>query len=135
MLRRGGVGITGVVLDIAGGAIVHARIRTSSESWSELTGIAVDADEQGRFSLWADPGEIVVTASADGYAPNRTLGRAPGTFEILLTPESSLVGTVVDAATEQPVAGARVIVGTLDEANDRAGSMSATRRASFASST
>src|SRR6185436_14994143 len=75
------------------------------------TGAGVETDEQGRFSLWVDPGGVEVEASADGYAPGREWGHAPGRFEILLTPESSLAGTVVDAATNQPVAGARV---TLD---------------------
>ncbi|MGH2897294.1 MAG: carboxypeptidase-like regulatory domain-containing protein, partial [Solirubrobacteraceae bacterium] len=39
-----------------------------------------------------------------------TSGKAPGAFELLLIPEASLAGTVVDAATDQPIAGARVTV-------------------------
>ncbi|HEY5936879.1 MAG TPA: carboxypeptidase regulatory-like domain-containing protein, partial [Kofleriaceae bacterium] len=49
--------------------------------------------------------------SADGYADGGQAGRAPGAFEILLTPESSLAGLVLDATTNQPVEGAQVSVG------------------------
>lgn len=109
VLRRGGVEVTGVVLDVTGGPVAHAQVR-ASPSRRAPPGPAVESDEAGRFSLWVDRGTLWVMASADGYAPNRVLGRAPGTFEILLTPESSLAGTVVDATTSQPVEGARVEV-------------------------
>jgi protocatechuate 3,4-dioxygenase beta subunit len=108
-LRRGGGEVSGVVLDASGGPIARAEIREATRG-STHAGAAVESDEQGRFSLWTDRGQVTLEASADGYVPARRSGRAPGTFEILMLPESSLAGSVVDAATEQPVAGARVDV-------------------------
>jgi protocatechuate 3,4-dioxygenase beta subunit len=106
VLRKGGVEITGVVLDISGGPIAHAQVRAASRQ-SRL-GVVVDTDDQGRFAMWVARGPVAVEASADGYADGDRQGSAPGRFEILLTPEGSLAGTVVDAASDQPIAGARV---------------------------
>jgi protocatechuate 3,4-dioxygenase beta subunit len=106
VLRRGGVEITGVVLDVSGGPIARAQVRAKS-GWLRV-GVAIDCDDEGRFSMWVARGAVGVAASADGYAPGSQSGSAPGRFEIRLTPASSLAGTVVDAATDQPVPGARV---------------------------
>jgi protocatechuate 3,4-dioxygenase beta subunit len=109
VLRKGGVEITGIVSDISGGPIAHAMVRAKSGWWSrdgELP--AIETDEQGKFAMWVKPGQITLTAVADGYANGSDDGSAPGTFEILLTPESSLGGTVVDASTGLPVAGVAV---------------------------
>jgi protocatechuate 3,4-dioxygenase beta subunit len=122
VLRRGGVEITGVVLDISGGPIAHAQVRAATRSGR--LGVAIDCDDQGRFSMWVARGALAVTASADGYAPGSQEGSAPGHVEIRLTPAASLAGTVVDAATDQPVAGARVTVFNVREGGwyDPAGS-------------
>lgn len=106
-LIRGGVEVTGLVRDISGGPIAHAQVRASSRALRQ-SGAVVETDDQGRFSLWADRGGVLVEARADGYASNHEYGSAPGTFQIALTPESSMAGRVVDAATDQPVPGARV---------------------------
>ncbi|MCB9748753.1 MAG: carboxypeptidase regulatory-like domain-containing protein [Myxococcales bacterium] len=100
-LKPGGVEISGVVRDLSGG---------------ELEGALVTADggftrsgEDGRFSMWVEPGVAWVNASADGYASETSRGAAPGhDFELLLTPESVLVGKVVLAGTQTPVAGVSV---------------------------
>jgi len=107
VLIHGGVEITGVVQDVTGGPVAHAQVRATSRG---LPGATIVADDRGEFSLWVPPVLVEVTASANGYAPNTERGRAPGRFEIALTPTSSLAGKVVDAATEQPVEGARVAV-------------------------
>ncbi|MGN6110960.1 MAG: carboxypeptidase regulatory-like domain-containing protein [Kofleriaceae bacterium] len=109
-LAPGGVEITGVVSDVTGGAVGHARISASPARWSMATNGAVsgEADDHGKFSLWVAPGAVMVVASADGYADAELYGAAPGQFEVLLTPESSLSGVVVDAATGAPIANARV---------------------------
>ena len=112
VLRPGGVELTGTVLDIAGGPIAHAQVRTTRGLGGHGGGPTADTDERGQFSLWVDPGTPLVSATADGYASNVAMAHAPGAVEILLTPESSLAGTVIDAATDQPVAGARVEVAT-----------------------
>jgi uncharacterized GH25 family protein len=108
-LKRGGVEVTGVVLDISGGPIARAQVE-ASKSGSSHVAAATDTDEQGRFSLWVKRGGVTLEARADGYAPDEESVRAPGKFEIILTPASSLTGRVVDAATGQPVSGALVAV-------------------------
>lgn len=112
VLRGGGVEITGVVSDLTGGPIEKARVslfgnRFRSSAASVMTETAAD----GTFSLWVAPGAVTVVASAEGYADEQEWTSAPGTIELLLTPESSVSGTVVDAASGEPVANARVSVG------------------------
>ena len=103
-LEPGGVAVTGAVTDVGGGAIAHARVSAGDSS--------VDAGADGRFTIWVEPGLAVVTADADGYAPGDAWARAPGHADVVLVPESSLAGAVVDAATRAPVAGVRVSVAT-----------------------
>ncbi|MBS1119144.1 MAG: hypothetical protein H6Q90_1372 [Deltaproteobacteria bacterium] len=112
-LRRGGVEITGVVADLTGGPIAKARV-WSGAGWRDRNAAmaTTETDDQGKFSLWVKQGQVTVHAAADGYADDAESTSAPGKLEILLTPESSLAGLVVDAATNQPVEGARVTVGT-----------------------
>jgi protocatechuate 3,4-dioxygenase beta subunit len=115
-LLHGGVEVTGTVADITGGPVPHATVRETEGWWGNAGefGVAVDADDGGKFSLWVRPGQVAIIATADGYAPGSADGHAPGKFEILLTPESSLSGTVVDATTNQPIEGARVLVKASD---------------------
>jgi hypothetical protein len=113
-LHPGAVEITGTVADLTGGPIAHARVHGGGSRRSFRPYATAETDERGRFSLWVRPGTAAVAASADGYASQATSGKAPGTFELLLIPEASVAGTVVDAATGQPIAGARVTV-TSDE--------------------
>lgn len=100
--------ITGTVADLSGGPVAHALVRV--DRGGQPPGPAIETDDGGRFSLWATPGEVKVTAEADGYVGGSDYGVAPGTFKILLTPESSLSGTVVDSKTNEPVAGIEVDV-------------------------
>ena len=108
VLNAGGVEMTGIVADITGGSIAHATVRASPSRWSSDGGAAIETDEQGRFSLWVKPGSVRVIAVADGYADGSEEGSAPGQLEILLTPESSLSGTVVDAKTGTPISGVAI---------------------------
>lgn len=111
LLREGGVEITGVVNDISGGPIAHARVRASLGMWGQNgTSPPTETDEKGAFALWVPQGNVRVIARADGYAAGEESGRAPGAFELLLTPESSLSGVVIDARTDKPVEGADVHV-------------------------
>jgi hypothetical protein len=106
-LQPGGVEITGTVADLTGGPIAHARVRSGGQLGEEARA-ATETDDGGRFSLWISPGAVWLSAHAEGYAPHGRSGNAPGRFELLLVPEATFAGTVVDAATGQPVAGARV---------------------------
>ncbi len=109
-LVRGGVEVRGIVADISGGPIVHASVRANAIS-EERSWPTVETDDNGAFSLWVAPGDVAVSATADGYAQGFGLGRAPGKVNLLLTPESSLSGTVVDARTNEPVAGVTIQAG------------------------
>ncbi len=100
-LEAGGVEVHGVVKDLSGGAVEGAQVR--SKYAYALTG----AD--GVFTLWVRPGHAYLSARADGYAAAEVGGAAPGhRFELFLTPEAVLVGTVVRAGDGTPVEGARV---------------------------
>ncbi len=111
VMERGGVEVTGVVADISGGPVAHAAVTGSSSRWGTSNAAPpVDTDDAGKFTLWVAEGPVSLSAIADGYAEGTARGRAPGTFEILLTPESILSGTVVDARTQAPVPGATVTV-------------------------
>ena len=105
VLKPGGVEIKGVVRDLSGGVLEGAIVRAG--------GGVTRSSERGEFSLWVEPGIARVGAQAEGYASNNDRGAAPGhEFEILLTPESVLVGTVVRAGSGEPVAGVSVNANT-----------------------
>jgi protocatechuate 3,4-dioxygenase beta subunit len=119
VLRGGGVELTGMVADVTAGPIARARVTAAtSSSGFDSPAVTTLADDQGRFSLWVAPGAQYLTATADGYANGGTSAQAPGTAEIRLTPEATLEGEVVDAATGAPIEGARVGVTTVDFRDD-----------------
>lgn len=99
-LRPGGVGLSGVVDDIYGNQLAGARISTGNA--------VTFSDEQGHFRLWVKSDDQV-HAVADGYAETTMHGKpSDGPAELVLLPESVIVGTVVDARTEEPLEGVRV---------------------------
>ncbi len=105
-LRAGGFEVEGVVRDISGGVIEGAFVWVGSNGFNEWGRSAGVSDGEGKFSLWAAPGRIIVHADADGYAPGTRMSGAPGqTLEVLLTPESVITGRVVMAGTGEPVSG------------------------------
>ncbi|HSR98653.1 MAG TPA: carboxypeptidase-like regulatory domain-containing protein, partial [Kofleriaceae bacterium] len=106
-MKRGGAEVSGTVSDASGGPLARVQIEVSRNNSSHVAA-AADTDEQGRFSVWVDRGPLTLRARADGYAPAEQSVRAPGRYEIVLTPASSIAGRVLDAATGEPVAGAHV---------------------------
>jgi protocatechuate 3,4-dioxygenase beta subunit len=110
-LRAGGVEITGVVSDLTGGPIEKARVSARGNSYrSSAASMMTETAADGTFTLWVAPGSLAVAASAEGYADEQEWTYAPGKIELLLTPESTVSGTVVDAISGDPIAGARVSV-------------------------
>ena len=98
-LRLGGAKVTGVVLDATGGPIAHASVRGVRFA-SPMATLVVEGDDRGRFTLWFPPGQLSVSAEADGYAPSGVDVRAPATnVEIVLTPGAALRGVVVAAGS------------------------------------
>jgi len=119
VLRTGGVELTGVVADVTAGPIAHARVTAAaSSSLGESAAVTVEADDQGRFALWVAPGAQNLTAAADGYADANAAAQAPGNATLRLTPEATIEGVVVDAATGAPVEGARVGIAPSDWPGD-----------------
>ncbi len=111
-LPDGGIRIAGVVRDLSGGVVGGAWIEVTGGVFRDPPPVHVEADGDGRFEAWVAPGSAFARAEADGYAPGSDHGPVPGhAFEILLTPESVIVGVVVDAETDEPVAGAEVFAG------------------------
>jgi hypothetical protein len=101
-LHEGGVEIRGRVLDVTGGVVPGALVTSGERAMAT-------SDSQGDFSLWGAPGSISLVATAVGYASGRASGYAPGqVFSIHLVPGSTLVGRVVIAGSETPVADARI---------------------------
>ncbi|HEY4176842.1 MAG TPA: carboxypeptidase regulatory-like domain-containing protein [Kofleriaceae bacterium] len=119
LVLRAGVLLSGKVQDINGGPIAGAHVRVkSSDSWETLgvRGIYWSAPatsgEDGAFALWTSPGNVELDASASGYASGSADANAPTQVVILLMPEGSMSGTVVDKSGK-PIADAQVIADTL----------------------
>lgn len=101
MLGRGGVLVEGVVLDISGGEIPDALVTADR--------VYTVTDDQGRFSFWAAPAPLRVSAHAHGYSAGLDEGLAGGhRFMIYLEPESVLAGKVLLSGEREPVVGAEV---------------------------
>lgn len=112
VLSEGGVEVTGVVKDIAGGEIEGAWVSAGAGWWGASGASFARSDGEGRFSLWVEPPSVSVTAFAEGYADGWRNAAVPGTLvEVFLSPESVVVGKVVWADSGEPVAGARVSAG------------------------
>lgn len=109
-LESGGVAVRGVVKDISGGVIADALVSSGPRWWFSGAGLsAARTDDEGRFELWAAPGQISLRAWAEGYAETAMESSAPTELaELYLTPESVISGTVIHAETKQPLAGVTV---------------------------
>jgi hypothetical protein len=115
-LRTGGVEISGTVLDLTGGVVAHAHV-WSGEKGERILG-STESDDKGHFSMWVAPDYTTIHATADGYDDSQKWLDPPAKdIEIVLTPESTLGGIVVDAASNQPVEGARVQLSDWTEAD------------------
>lgn len=113
VLDGGAVRVAGVVSDINGGPIAGALVELTSDSlaWSPggRSAFITRTADDGTFEAWAPRGEVSASATADGYADGEAAGVAPTErLEVLLSPESTIAGIVVEAGSGQPVAGARV---------------------------
>ncbi|MCA9695712.1 MAG: carboxypeptidase regulatory-like domain-containing protein, partial [Myxococcales bacterium] len=106
--------ISGTVRDRLGGTVDGAVIRPQSlGGWSGLVALGLCAaalsDHSGRFTLAVPPGVFALHARADGYGAGVTGDVAPGQdVDIVLVPEGTIFGLVVDAASGEGIAGATV---------------------------
>ena len=128
VIVRGGVEVRGVVSDVSGGGIARASVRVASGMLQQSRlSPTVETDDTGAFSLWVKAGDVMVSAVADGYAEGIDFGRAPGKVNLLLTPESSVAGTVADAKSNEPVAGVTVEANGGSDITDDQGHFHVTR--------
>ncbi|MFO7562112.1 MAG: carboxypeptidase regulatory-like domain-containing protein [Enhygromyxa sp.] len=109
-LAQGGLELSGVVLDVSGGPIEGALVvGIKAGLFAREPTATATSDEQGRFSMWVAGGEHSLRAVAEGYAPGIHQAQAPNrNIELWLTPESVLVGRVVDARSGAGIAGVSV---------------------------
>jgi hypothetical protein len=114
ILEPGGVEVRGHVKDLSGGVIRGAGVMLREMRVRRGAGFAfVRTDATGAFSAWVPEGLVLARANADRYTDAIKVGSVPGAdIEIVLTPESVLVGRVVAEGSEDPVPHARV---ALDE--------------------
>lgn len=107
VLRRGGVRVSGRVVDETGGVVPGAVVRRME--FDRLDGSSrTIADDEGRFELWVPPGAVGLTAIAEGYAEGGAGASAPQDgIELRLMPEVVLAGRVIDRAGA-PVTDIRV---------------------------
>src|SRR5277367_128877 len=99
------VPLEGSVDDVTGGAVAGALV-VSTEGADRAVGTS---DAKGKFTLWVEPGQARVGATAPGYAPGWARGPAPGHFfKIHLVPGATLVGRAVIAGSETPVTGVMI---------------------------
>ncbi|MFO7566429.1 MAG: carboxypeptidase regulatory-like domain-containing protein [Enhygromyxa sp.] len=98
VLRSGGVRITGQVFDVSGGPVETASVTAQEGAWTTT-------DETGAYELWVTPGARVITASANGYASSWQDVFPPAEqVDLYLSPEATIVGEVVVAGSDRPVA-------------------------------
>jgi protocatechuate 3,4-dioxygenase beta subunit len=105
--------LTGHVLDVQGGPVTRASIlamqRVPDEA-SQLAAARAISEDTGAFRVLARPGETVLRIIAEGYADGFVRAHAPATdVDIALVPASRLLGQVVSAIDDTPIAGASVI--------------------------
>lgn len=113
-LVRGGAALRVKVQDLHGGPIAGAWVTNwigDREDRDHGAWTAGRSDAAGQVTLWVSPGIQHIEASAPGHAPTRVeadTSLAP--TEVVLTPESTIAGAVLDEASRARVAGARVEV-------------------------
>ena len=117
-----GARVHGVVRDVRGHAIAGATVHvTGGGAGSAAHDVTATSDADGVYLAYLPAGEVTAHASADDFVDDQASGFAPGELDLALEPAASLAGTVVDAATRAPVAGADVEAGGEHATTDAGG--------------
>jgi protocatechuate 3,4-dioxygenase beta subunit len=110
VLARGGAVVSGIVRDVRARPIAGATVHVGPGR-AELAASAT-TDANGAFTVTTVAGDATVYATATGFVDADVSVSAPAAGVVVeLTPESKLSGTVVTAATHEPVADATVSAG------------------------
>lgn len=110
VLQPGGAMVTGWVQDALGGPVFGARVQLARFVDGTTPTTELETDAEGRFTTWTEAGRITLRAESAGYAPVTVHRSAPSRdVRLVLTPESTLRGTVVAAGTRTPIANVRVL--------------------------
>lgn len=111
VLGKGGVVLSGRVLDAGGGPVPGAAVRASGLTRSPVPLLfQAQSDDAGTFRLTLTAGNFSLRAEAEGYAPaldHVTLVHDT-TRDLRLIPAARLLGRVVERQTREPVADAEV---------------------------
>jgi RNA polymerase sigma factor (sigma-70 family) len=113
--------LSGRVVDRAGKPIARADLRVKSWRGSESLDQDLASDSDGRFA-WNDaPGdEVRVSVSAAGYSHKDDMPLVPDTpHVIMLTPATTIQGTVVDGETGQRLPKFSLVLGFLWNPGER----------------
>jgi hypothetical protein len=106
-LEPGGVQVSGSVVDASGGPIVDARVNATRAGGRPLALAVTGAT--GQFVMTVPPGGLQLVARADGYARvDRQVDAPNDGVELILTPASSIRGTIRVEETDEPAAGVEV---------------------------
>ena len=107
--------LSGRVVNPAGKPIAQATVRVTSWRGTQWLSSDLKTDEAGRFA-WNDaPGdEVKIHVYAEGYASKDDVPLLPGPLhELVLTPPTTIRGTVLDAETGQPVPQFSLVLGAV----------------------
>jgi protocatechuate 3,4-dioxygenase beta subunit len=100
--------VRGTVVDASGGAVPRALVLARRPGALEPVASA-RSDDDGRFGVTLEPGAATLEARAEAYAPSRLEIEAPvAGVTLALAAASTLVGVVLDDATDEPVSGVNV---------------------------
>lgn len=106
VLPLGSAELVGRVRDTRGKALMDAlvHVRVGGDPIASTR-----TDPLGGFRVWLDGTEATVEATAEGYVDASITTAVPATgVELVLLPEATLSGIVVEAGTSTPVADAKV---------------------------
>jgi hypothetical protein len=109
VLHAGGARVTGSVVDASGGPVGNALL-TATHAAHSSPALAF-SDAAGRFTLTVPPGDVQVTAQADGYSLGEGVASAPQQgLTLTVTGASSLVGRVLFDTDLAPASDAEVVL-------------------------
>jgi RNA polymerase sigma factor (sigma-70 family) len=107
--------LSGRVVNPAGKPIAQATVRVTSWRGTQWLSSDLKTDEAGRFAWNEAPGdEVKIHVYAQGYASKDDVPLLPGPLhEIVLTPPTTIKGTVLDADTGQPIPQFSLVLGAV----------------------